>query len=61
MADCGFQSGAFQFDAFQQCLGDDCGFQHDAFQMDAFQMCDPGGVVVAEDSLRLLLMLGVGF
>jgi hypothetical protein len=58
VADCGFQSGAFQFDAFQQCLGDDCGFQSDAFQIDAFQMCDP---VVAEPDIRLLTLLGVGF
>ena len=60
MADCGFQPGAFQFDAFQQCLGNDCGFQHDAFQIDAFQMCDPGQVA-EEATIRLLTLMGVGF
>ena len=57
--DCGFQNDAFQQDAFQNCQTA-CGFQADAFQNDAFQMCEPG-VVVADETIRLLLMLGVGF
>jgi len=57
--DCGFQNDAFQLDAFQNC-STDCGFQANAFQQDAFQMCDPGAAV-EEDSVRLLLMMGVGF
>ena len=58
MADCGFQTDAFQLDAFQNCALD-CGFQSDAFQNDAFQVCAAG--VVAEPDIRLLTLLGVGF
>ena len=59
MADCGFQTDAFQLDAFQNCALD-CGFQSDAFQNDAFQQCGEA-VAAANEELRLLTLMGVGF